>query len=81
MPKLKCFSPKVSGGLLDEPLWLIELTTDEDRQAIRELGLEEGIESSFSEEQEARDILGRVNDRANQIRNPSFIYDRVTWTP
>lgn len=60
---------------LSEPFlphrWVIRLTTPEDRVAVRELGLKKKVEKELTDQEEARRILRAVNDRANQIRNPS----------
>lgn len=65
-------------GLPDQPSWLVNLTTNEDCQVVKALGLEENVDALLTDEAKARGILNKVNDAANRLRNVSGFYDRAT---
>ena len=51
--------------------WVVELTTPEDRQAVDELQLEGKVGKALTDKSESQSTIDLINNRANQIRNPS----------
>jgi hypothetical protein len=66
MPRLEHYNPNHIKRLPES--WIVRRTTLEDDIAVKELILPTNV--PITDEKEARRILDKVNNRANQLRNP-----------